>query len=193
MLFYMGRTAEAEALLRRLLELPEVQQDRLWPRLADAMIALCAAARGETSRVRTAARKVAAAFPRPRTYLEGSARALAGHGLALIGDLHEAAREMRAGGGPRLRRLIVVDRALAIEVLVREARANGARRPGSCGPWGVASPPNAAAAGTVSPSASARSRSSPRRASAIARSATRSSSRPAAWPASSRGSWPHST
>lgn len=121
MLFYMGRTAEAEALLRRVLELPEVQQDRLWPRLADAMIALCAAARGETSRVRTTARKVAAAFPRPRTYLEGSARVLAGHGLALIGDLHEAAREMRAGGGPRLRRLIVVDRALAIEVLVREA------------------------------------------------------------------------
>ncbi|MBN9613097.1 MAG: helix-turn-helix domain-containing protein, partial [Actinobacteria bacterium] len=121
LLFYAGRTGEAEALLHRVRRLPSVVQDPVWSALADALLTLCAAARGETARARSSARAVAAAFPRPDGYLDSSARAVSAHGLAVLGDLTAAAGEIRTAGGPGLSRLMIIDRALGFEILVREA------------------------------------------------------------------------
>lgn len=122
-LFYLGRIADAEALLLAARELDVVRADPMWSRLSEALIAVCAGAKGETARVRKATARVAESFPRPRGYLDAAARVFAGYGLLSVGDAEAAVREIRAGGGPRLKRLIVVDRALAIEVLMRDALA----------------------------------------------------------------------
>jgi len=131
LLFYAGRTGEAEALLHRVLQLPSVAADQVWPALADALLALCAASRGEIARARASARAVATAFPDPSGYLEASARAVAAHGLAVLGDLAGASEAIRAAGGPGLRRLMIIDRALGLEILVREALHRGDRRDAS--------------------------------------------------------------
>lgn len=133
MLFYMGQTAQAEALLKQVIALPEVRDDELWPQLADAMLALCGAARGEQARTRSLTQKVAASFPHPRHYLDSAARMLAAQGLAIIGDIENAAREIRAAGGPGLRRLMIIDRALGFEVLVRDALQRGDNRAATSG------------------------------------------------------------
>ncbi|ROR93174.1 DNA-binding NarL/FixJ family response regulator [Salana multivorans] len=127
-LFYAGRTGEAEEAVTLALTRPELREDPLWSRVGIALLALCAAARGERARARALAHRVSAAFPRPRGYLDSAARSFAGHALAIVGDLAGAAHELRAGGGARLQRFIIVDRALAIEVLVREALGRDDRR-----------------------------------------------------------------
>lgn len=122
-LFYLGRIADAETLLLKARELDVVRDDPMWSRLSDGLIAVCAGAKGEAARARQAAARVARSFPRPRAYLESAARVFAGYGLLAIGEIEAAAREIRAGAGPKLRRLMIVDRALAIEALMQEAIA----------------------------------------------------------------------
>ncbi len=127
LLFYSGRIAEAERLLERAVAAARDRGDEIWLALSPALTALIAAALGRAAETRRARLAVARAFPRPRGYLQGSARALAGAGLLAIGDTAGAAEDILAGGGPALRRLILLDRSLSIEVLVGAALARGDR------------------------------------------------------------------
>lgn len=122
-LLYSGRTAEAERLLALVLADAEQRGETLWAGLGLSMRALVAASTGRAADARRWGARAGAAFPRPRGYLQASARAIVGAALAIIGDLAEAEREVLAGGGPGLRRLQLVDRALGIEVLVSAALA----------------------------------------------------------------------
>lgn len=122
-LFYFGRTAEAGQLFERVLTAATRRGDDLWVDLSPALGALIASASGRPDDVRRARPRLAAAFPRPRGYIVGSARALLGFGLVAIGDYDDAQAEILAGGGAGLHRLQLVDRALALEALVTIALA----------------------------------------------------------------------
>lgn len=126
-LFYTGRISEAARLHERVVAEARDRGDAFWLALSPAIDALVSAASGRAAEVRRARTSVARAFPHPRGYLQGSARALVGAGLAAIGDAEGAAEEILAGGGPGLRRLILIDRSLSIEVLVGAALSRGDR------------------------------------------------------------------
>lgn len=125
LLFYTGRTEEAMRLLSAAQEAAREADDSRWVALGDALLGMCAAAVGDRSGLGAARRRVSARFTSPRDYVEASARAIIGYGLASSGRLDEAAVEIRAGGGPGLRRLQIVDRALSLEVLVQAELARG--------------------------------------------------------------------
>ncbi|MFT4231611.1 MAG: hypothetical protein QM606_02380, partial [Leucobacter sp.] len=105
LLFFSGRSAEAEALLQRVLARPEVRAEPVWCALGESLIGLCAGSRGDRAAARRAESLAAGRYPSPRTYLEASARILAAYGIAACGDLARAADAVRAAGGAGLRRL----------------------------------------------------------------------------------------
>lgn len=121
-LIFSGAMADALPVAQRATEESRAVGNAPCAAVGEALVALIEANLDDRAVVRRIATTIERALPEPRGLLEGGAWIICAFALFAIGDRARAAQfVLVAGGGPDLRALQVVDRALGYDILVTDA------------------------------------------------------------------------